>query len=96
MTVRTPSGVHLSFHEAALVDYSGMSLKLIRPGRFKADLSPWSDGVLVKTKTPFVTPWRTIQIAPDARGLLNSDLILNIQRQRKLITPVLAFKTIIW
>jgi alpha-glucosidase len=84
VTFRTPSGVHMSIHEAALVDYSGMSLKQSRPGRFKADLAPWSDGVLVKTKTPFVTPWRTIQIAPDAVGLLNSDLILNLNEPNKL------------
>ncbi len=84
ITFKTPEGVHLSVHEAALVDYSGMSLKQHRPGRFKADLSPWSDGVLVKTKTPFVTPWRTIQIAPDAVGLLNSDLILNLNEPNKL------------
>jgi alpha-glucosidase len=84
MTLRTPSGVHVSIHEAALVDYSGMSLKQFRPGRFKADLAPWSDGVLVKTKTPFVTPWRTIQIAPGAVGLLNSDLILNLNEPSTL------------
>jgi alpha-glucosidase len=84
ITFRTPEGVHLSVHEAALVDYSGMSLKQYRPGRFKADLAPWSGGVLVKTKTSFTTPWRTIQIAPDAVGLVNSDLILNLNEPNKL------------
>lgn len=84
MTLRTPSGVHMSIHEAALVDYSGMSLKQIRPAHFKADLAPWSDGVLVKTQTPFVTPWRTIEISKDAVGLLNSDLILNLNEPNKL------------
>ncbi len=84
MTLKTPSGVHMSIHEAALVNYSGMSLIQFRPGRFKADLSPWSGGVLVKTKTPFVTPWRTIQISEDAKGLLNSDLILNLNEPNKL------------
>lgn len=84
MTMRAPSGVHLSIHEAALVDYSSMSLKQKRPGILKADLAPWSDGVRVKTKTPFVTPWRTIQISPDAAGLLNSSLILNLNEPNKL------------
>ncbi|GAB4522932.1 MAG: glycoside hydrolase family 97 protein [Amphiplicatus sp.] len=84
ITLRAPSGVHLSIHEAALVDYSGMALKQARPGTFRADLAPWSDGVLVKTETPFVSPWRTIQIAPDAVGLLNSDLILNLNEPNKL------------
>jgi len=53
MTVKTPSGAYLSFHEAALVDYAGMSLRQIRPGKFKADLAPWSDGALVKFDAPF-------------------------------------------
>lgn len=84
-TFRLQSGVHLSIHEAALVDYAGMSLKPVRhDGRFEADLAQWSDGARVKTKTPFATPWRTIQIAPDAAGLVNSDLILNLNEPNKL------------
>ena len=84
ITFKKSDGVHFSIHEAALVKYSGMSLQRTRPGTFKARLSPWSDGVLVKTEAPFNTPWRTIQIAPDAAGLLNSDLILNLNEPNKL------------
>lgn len=84
MTLKTPSGVHLSIHEAALVDYAGMALRQIRPGRFKADLSPWSDGALVKFDAPLTSPWRTIQISPDAKGLLNSTLILNLNEPNRL------------
>ena len=84
MTLRTPSNVYMSIHEAALVDYSGMSLDQGRLGLFKADLAPWSDGVLVKKNTPFHTPWRTIQISEDAVGLLNSDLILNLNEPNVL------------
>lgn len=84
MTLKTPSGAHLSIHEAALVDYAGMSLRQIRPGRFKADLSPWSDGALVKFDAPLKSPWRTIQISPDAKGLLNSTLILNLNEPNKI------------
>ncbi|MEL7202342.1 MAG: glycoside hydrolase family 97 protein [Pseudomonadota bacterium] len=84
MTFRTSSGVHASIHEAALVDYAAMSLKPVRPGVLKADLSPWSDGILVKTQTPFQTPWRTLQIAQKVTGLLNSDLILNLNEPNAL------------
>jgi len=84
MTVKTPSGAYLSFHEAALVDYAGMSLRQIRPGKFKADLSPWSDGALVKFDAPLKSPWRTVQISPDAKGLLNSSLILNLNEPNKI------------
>ncbi len=74
----------MSIHEAALVDYAGMSLNQRRLGVLKADLAPWSDGVLVKTTANFNTPWRTIQVSKDAVGLLNSDLILNLNEPNKL------------
>jgi len=83
-TFEKESGTHLSIHEAALVNYSGMSLHQQREGVLQADLAPRSDGVLVKTSTPFVTPWRTVQIADDASGLVNSDLILNLNEPNKL------------
>ena len=87
-TFRLASGVHLSIHEAALVDYAAFTLYPREPdhvsGHLKADLTPWYDGIRVHTQTPFVTPWRTIQIAPNAVGLINSDLILNLNEPNKL------------
>ncbi|TWX47845.1 glycoside hydrolase family 97 protein [Colwellia hornerae] len=83
-TFKLDSGTHLSIHEAALVDYAAMTINQKRPGVLKANLTPWSDGVLVKTKTHFKSPWRTIQISKDAVGLLNSDLILNLNEPNKL------------
>jgi alpha-glucosidase len=84
MTVRLPSGVHLSFHEAALVDYAAYVLDQRRPGIFRTSLTPWSDGIRVKTRTPFKTPWRTVQVAPTAAALLNSSLILNLNEPNVL------------
>jgi len=83
-TFKLASGAHISIHEAALVDYAAYTLEPKQPGHLKADLTPWYDGIRVKTKTPFVTPWRTIQISPNAIGLLNSDLILNLNEPNKL------------
>ncbi|QFT77338.1 glycoside hydrolase family 97 protein [Erythrobacter sp. THAF29] len=84
VTFRQPTGLHISIHEAALVDYSGMSLLALRPGNFEAALRPGSDGIKVHTKAPFKSPWRTIQVAPDAVGLINSDIILNLNEPNKL------------
>ena len=84
VTIAQAPDVYLSLHEAALVDYSGMSLHQHRPGRYRTKLSPWSDGILVKTKAGFKTPWRTIQISSQAHDLLNSDLILNLNEPNKL------------
>ncbi|NVK25137.1 MAG: glycoside hydrolase family 97 protein [Gammaproteobacteria bacterium] len=84
VTFKTSNNVHLSIHEAALVDYAAMTLNQRRPGKYIADLTPWYDGIAVKTQTSFKSPWRTIQIADDATGLLNSDLILNLNEPNKL------------
>lgn len=84
MTVRTPDGLHIAVHEAALVDYSAMALRRLDGTRFQADLAPWSDGVLVRAKAPFLTPWRTLQIADTAGGLIENYLILNLNEPNKL------------
>ena len=84
LTVRLAGGVHLSIHEAALVDYAGYVLDQRRGGVFRTNLTPWSDGIRVRARVPFVTPWRTIQVSPDAAGLLNSDLVINLNEPNKL------------
>ncbi|NVJ69878.1 MAG: glycoside hydrolase family 97 protein [Alphaproteobacteria bacterium] len=84
ITMRTKSGLYVSLHEAALLDYSGMSL-LKKEGRtFEADLSPWADGAKVKLAGAFKTPWRTLQISDEATGLLDSSLILNLNEPNRL------------
>ncbi|CCQ11248.1 Alpha-glucosidase [Pseudoalteromonas luteoviolacea B = ATCC 29581] len=83
-TFKNRDNVHVSIHEAALVDYAAMVLDQRRPGTFVSNLTPWSDGVAVKTKGQFTTPWRTIQIGDKAKDLLNSRLILNLNEPNKL------------
>ena len=39
-TFKNADGVHVSIHEAALVDYAGMVLNQRRPGTLQADLTP--------------------------------------------------------
>lgn len=84
VTFRKDGGTHLSIHEAALINYSGMSLEQEREGVLEASLAPRSDGKKVVTNTPFKTPWRTIQIGDAAVDLLNSDLILNLNEPNAL------------
>ncbi len=84
MTVRTDGGLHIAFHEAALVDYSGMNLQNEGHGRFRAILTPSAEGAKVKRTAPFPTPWRTMQIADSAGGLVENDLILNLNDPNKL------------
>ena len=83
ITLRTDDGLHVSLHEAALVDYAGMNLMRGDSGALRAMLTPGSPTPVVR-KTPFVTPWRTIQIADRASGLVESNLILNLNEPNKL------------
>ena len=84
MTLRLPSGVHLAIHEAALVDYAAMVIDQQRDGVLKADLTPWHDGIRVRTRAGFRTPWRTVQVSPTAAGLLASTLTLNLNEPNAL------------
>src|SRR5690606_24122007 len=70
ITLRTGDGLHVSIHEAALVDYSGMNLTRVEGRRLKAALTPGSGTpAKVSVATPFSTPWRTLQVAPRAGDL---------------------------
>lgn len=80
-------GVYASIHEAALTDFPEMTLKNIGGCRFKAELAPWPDGIKARISGgSFKTPWRTLQIAPKAVGLINSGLILNLNEPCALET----------
>ncbi len=85
ITLRTADGLHLAFHEAALVDYSGMWLRRVEGGRLRAELAPASEGWKVKRSLPFHTPWRTVQVTDSAAALYqSSDLILNLNAPNRL------------
>lgn len=84
LTVRTDDGLHVSIHEAALTDYSGMNLRRVEGGRFKAFLTPGLTNAAVELTAPFTTPWRTLQIADRAGDLVESSLILNLNEANAL------------
>ncbi|MCS4229914.1 alpha-glucosidase [Stenotrophomonas maltophilia] len=84
ITLRSDSGLHVAIHEAALVDYAGMWLRRTDGQRLRAQLSPSAEGWKVRRALPFATPWRTLQIADRAGGLVESDLILNLNEPNAL------------
>lgn len=86
LTMKTANGLYLSFHEAALTDYSSMSLINRGGNKFQATLFPWMDGTnhKVRAKTPFVTPWRTIKVNEDLNGLVNNYIELNLNEPSKI------------
>ncbi len=89
LTMQTTDGrTFLVIHEANLTDYARMFLAGPRmEGRtLRAALAPWADGVAVRGSTPFVSPWRTIQVADRATELAPSVLGLKLNPPNVLPT----------
>ena len=86
VTLVGKNGIHLSFHEAALLDYAGMTLKVDTDKlSFKSNLvGSRNTTYKVKRTLPFHTPWRTIQITENAPDLIQSNLIVNLNEPNKL------------
>ncbi len=85
VTMKTDDGVYLSFHEAAVENYAGITLKVDTINfAMQSELVGNDSGIKVVTKTPFNSPWRTIQIGEMAGDLIESKLILNLNEPNKL------------
>lgn len=86
VTMVGDDGIHLSFHEAALVDYSGMTLKVNTESLSLESHLVGSENrdYKVKRSVPFQTPWRTVQITDNAPDLIESNLIVNLNEPNKL------------
>jgi alpha-glucosidase len=81
LTMQTQDGrTFIVIHEANLVDYARMFLRGTRSESrlLTAALAPMADGIKVRGRTPFVTPWRTIQLADKVTDLAPSVLGLNL------------------
>jgi alpha-glucosidase len=80
LTMQTRPGTFMVIHEANLVDYARMNIAGPRMDSrlLRVALAPWQNGDKVRGHTPFVTPWRTIQIADKATDLSPSVLGLNL------------------
>lgn len=79
LQMKTDDGLYINLHEAALVDYSCMHLDLDDKNFiFTSWLTPDAQGNKAHMQTPCHTPWRTIIVSDDARDMLSSNLILNL------------------
>ncbi|MGL4520663.1 MAG: glycoside hydrolase family 97 protein [Phocaeicola sp.] len=84
MTMRKANGTHLFIHEAAIVKYPDMTLKNMGKGVMKCELTPWKNGVKAYVVAPFHTPWRMVVVSPDAKGLVASAMMLNLNEPSQL------------
>ncbi len=79
LQMKTDDGLYINLHEAACVNYATMHLNLDdKTMTFESWLTPDATGMKGYIQTPFNTPWRTIIVSDDARDMLASNLILNL------------------
>ncbi len=79
LQMKTVDGLYVNIHEAACVNYATMHLNLDDKAMvFESWLTPDAKGFKGFIQTPFNTPWRTVLVSDDARDMLSSNLILNL------------------
>lgn len=85
LQMKTDEGLYINLHEAALVDYSCMHLNLDDKNLvFESWLTPDADGFKGRLQAPCHSPWRTVMVSDDARDILSSHLILNLNEPCKI------------
>lgn len=79
LMMKTDKGLYINLHEAALINYSCLSLDLDDKNLiFNSHLTPDARGDKGYLQSPTKTPWRTIIVSDDARDILASKLTLNL------------------
>lgn len=85
LQMKTDEGLYINLHEAALVDYSCMHLNLDDKNLiFESWLTPDAEGFKGRLQAPCHSPWRTVMVSDDARDILSSHLILNLNEPCKI------------
>lgn len=85
LQMKTADGIYINIFEAAVVNYPVMHLDLV-PNEYKltSNLAPNAIGDKAYLQAPCVSPWRTIMISSDARDIVSSKLILNLNEPCKI------------
>ena len=79
LQMKTDDGLYINIHEAACVNYATMHLDLNdQTYVFTSHLTPDATGLKGCMQTPCTSPWRTVMVSDDARDMLSSNLILNL------------------
>ncbi len=79
LMMKSDDGLYINIHEAALVDYACMHLNLDDKNMvFESWLTPDAIGDKGYMQAPCRSPWRTVMVSDDAREILASKLILNL------------------
>lgn len=83
--LKSAQGLYLNIFEAAVVNYPIMHLDVdVEKYQIKSHLVPNALGDKAYLQTPFQTPWRTIFVSNDARKIVASQMILNLNEPSKI------------
>lgn len=85
LMIKSEDGLYINIHEAALVNYPAMHLNLDEKNHvMSSHLTPDKNGSKGYIQTGSTSPWRTIIVSDDARDILASSLILNLNEPCKI------------
>lgn len=85
LMLKSNDGLYINIHEAALVNYPAMHLNLdAQTFLMSSHLTPDKNGTKGYIQTGSTSPWRTIIVSDDARNILASNLIVNLNEPCKL------------
>ncbi len=85
LMMKTQDGLYMNIHEAALINYSCMNLDLDDKNFvFKSWLTPDAVGNKGNIQAPSTSPWRTIMVSDDARDIIASKMIYNLNEPSKI------------
>ncbi|MEM0543814.1 glycoside hydrolase family 97 protein [Flavobacterium sp. j3] len=85
LMMKSADGLYINIFEAATVNYPIMHLEL-NPKTFGLTslLVPNAIGDKAYLQAPCVSPWRTIMVSDDARDIVSSKMILNLNEPSKI------------
>ncbi|MEZ0004863.1 hypothetical protein ABH942_000206 [Flavobacterium sp. 28YEA47A] len=85
LMMKSADGLYLNIFEAAVVNYPVMHLDVTTSNyKIKSHLVPNAIGDKAYLQTPAVSPWRTIMVSNDARAIVSSKMILNLNEPSKI------------
>lgn len=85
LMMKRADNIYLNIFEAAVVNYPVMHLTAdVANNTLTATLAPGAAGAKAYLRAPFSSPWRTVMATRDAREVLDSKMILNLNEPSKI------------
>ncbi len=85
LMMKSAENLYMNIFEAAVVNYPVMHLDInVSNYKIKSHLVPNAIGDKAYLQAPAVSPWRTIMVSDDAREIVSSKMILNLNEPSKI------------